>query len=333
MVAKRRRRAPAYAWSVVGHLNRDSGPSAPASASGVAVIVCTRDRPALLEQALSCLVEGLRSEDQLVVVDSASRDPGVRRIAESFTSSVVRCQVPGASRARNAGIAASGLPLLAFTDDDCLAAPDWTSVVSARLGTDSSLGFVSGRIEADRAVGVPLSVLTAGVSRAITSPREIDDIGHGANMAFRRAALEDIGGFDELLGAGGRFPGAEDADAFWRVLRAGWRGLYEPQSVVTHVQWRSKADKLRVQYRYGKGDGAFVAKARALDAQEWRPWLHRSVGPRIAGQVLRSIGRRRVGDAAVDVVRAAGFVSGFVAGSRVPVKAGRFELTRSSENR
>ncbi len=317
----------------MGRLDGVRGPPAPAPAGGVAVIVCTRDRPALLEQALSRLVAGLRPEDQLVVVDSASKDPSVRRIAESFASSVVRCSAPGLARARNAGVAASDRPLLAFTDDDCVAAPDWTNMVSARLCADPTLGFVSGRVEADRAVGVPVSVLGGAVAKVVSSPQYLEGIGHGANMAFRRAALDDIGGFDELLGAGGRFPAAEDADAFWRVLRAGWRGLFEPQSVVIHVQWRSRSDKLRLQYRYGRGDGAFVAKARSLDADEWRPWLRSRLGPSLPGRVLRSLRRGHAGAAAVDVVRAAGFVSGFLAGARLPVRDGRFALTGSSATR
>jgi GT2 family glycosyltransferase len=295
--------------------------------SSISVVVCTRDRPTLLERSLAALAAAIRPQDQLVVVDSASTDAAVRTVAGQYSDVVVRCDLPGLARARNAGIAAADRAVIAFTDDDCLVAPSWSGVIAGRFDADRSLGFVTGRVEADREVGVAISVLTSVTERVFTSTDDLVGMGHGANMAFRRAALADIGGFDELLGAGALFPAAEDTDAFWRVLRTGWRGSYSPDSIVTHVQWRSKADKLRVQYGYGRGEGALTAKARTMAAPEWRSWLRRSVGAQVAGQVARSLSRGKVGAASIDVVHAAGFVSGFRAGRHIPVVAGRLDLS------
>lgn len=312
---------------------RATGGGESAEGSSISVVVCTRDRPALLEQSLDALAATIRPQDQLVVVDSASTDVAVRTVAREYSGVVVRCDLPGLARARNAGIAASDRGIIAFTDDDCLAAPSWAHVIAERFDADLSVGFVTGRVESDRAVGVPISVLTDVTPRSFTSPDDLVGVGHGANMAFRRAALADIGGFDELLGAGAVFPAAEDIDAFWRVLRTGWRGDYSPDSTVTHVQWRSKADKLRVQYGYGRGEGALTAKARAMAAPEWRSWLHRNVGAHVAGRVVRSLSRGKVGAASIDLVHSVGFMSGFRTGGGISVVDGRFDLTGSAAAR
>lgn len=312
---------------VAARLEAPGGGVPPVAGTPISLIVCTRDRPALLDRALEALAPAVRPQDQLVVVDSASTDAAVRAVALRHTEVVVRCDAPGLARARNAGIAASDRPVVAFTDDDCRPGPGWTSTIAARFAADGSLGFVTGRVEADRLVGVPISVLTDTEEKAFASSEDLHGIGHGANMAFRREALSAIGGFDELLGAGALFPAAEDTDAFWRVLGAGWRGLYAPESVVTHVQWRSKADKLRVQYSYGRGEGALAAKARTMAAPEWRSWRRRSVGPSVAGHMVRSIAQGRLGAASIDVMRAAGFLSGLRAAGRIPVIDGRLDLS------
>ena len=84
--------------------------------------------------------------------------------------------------------------------------------------------------------------------------------GTGANFAFRRSAVNDLGGFDPLLGAGGPGRGGEDLDMFLRVILAGGRICYLPSSLVWH-QHRSDREALGEQiYAYGYGLGAYLAK-------------------------------------------------------------------------
>jgi glycosyltransferase involved in cell wall biosynthesis len=61
----------------------------------LSVVICCRDRPQLLEQALAAVVGALRPEDELVVVDSASRDPAVQRVAAAAGATVLVCDEPG----------------------------------------------------------------------------------------------------------------------------------------------------------------------------------------------------------------------------------------------
>jgi GT2 family glycosyltransferase len=74
----------------------------------------------------------------------------------------------------------------------------------------------------------------------------IQDVGVGANMVFRRSVFQQIGNFDEALGAGTMTLGAEDLDFFHRVLRRGLTVCYEPSARVSH-RHRRTIGELRAQ--------------------------------------------------------------------------------------
>src|SRR5207302_8060835 len=59
-----------------------------------------------------------------------------------------------------------------------------------------------------------------------------------SNMAMHRCVYEEIGNFDERLGPGSAYPGAEDNDLGFRMLEAGYRIIYLPDAVVYHRAWR-----------------------------------------------------------------------------------------------
>jgi hypothetical protein len=81
----------------------------------------------------------------------------------------------------------------------------------------------------------------------------------GANLSFRREALQRIGGFDPKLGAGTPFP-CEDIDAVAAVLWAGYRGRYDPRPLVLHHHRRRDADVPGLRAGYDRGRGAYYAK-------------------------------------------------------------------------
>jgi glycosyltransferase involved in cell wall biosynthesis len=226
----------------------------------VAVVVCTRDRPHLLEGLIDSVSASLREGDELVVVDSASTSAATRELAESRGVRVVRCAEPGASRARNAGIDATTASVIAFTDDDCLPDPGWVEAIAAAFDGDPTLGFLTGQVTADTE-GSAVSVITDAGARALGADDDVLDMGHGANLAARRAAIDAVGGWDVELGAGAPLRACEDKDLLWRILRAGWRGRYEPSAQVVHRQWRERSALRRLEFSYGFGGGAFGVKA------------------------------------------------------------------------
>ena len=235
----------------------------------VAVVIATRDRASLLGAALGALGSLRRAPDRVLVVDSASADGGtVAGVAREGGAGVLRCEVPGTSRARNAGFRATDQDIVAFIDDDCLVDPAWLDGILAAFDHPSTPDFVTGQVRSDAASPGRASLVTAVIEDA--HPRTLatgDDprtFGHGANMAWRRAALDAVGGFDERLGPGTRLRAAEDVDIWVRALRAGLAGRYTPAAVLWHHQWRSRRQMLAAYHAYGVGSGALALKDHKL---------------------------------------------------------------------
>src|SRR5206468_9904006 len=162
---------------------------------------------------------------ELIVVDSGSSDETSRHLeefAQDYTGhlTIIRVSKPGLGRARNAGWRAAQAPLIAFTDDDCYPAHDYLSRIQSAF-TDSSLGFVGGRVLLHDESDAPVTIKTL-MEDEYAEPGVFIPAGwiHGANMAFRREVLVQIGGFNELLGAGTPFQ-CEDVDAMLRALASG----------------------------------------------------------------------------------------------------------------
>jgi GT2 family glycosyltransferase len=263
----------------------DQGPHA-SNSNGVSVVICSRDRVELLRAALGAVAGVLRPDDELIVVDSASIDAGLGVAAAEAGAHVVRAAAPGLGRARNLGWRTASRPIVAFTDDDCAPAADWTAAVE-RTFADTSVGYVFGQVLAE-GPGERLSTKASARAHRVDAGGDPTGLGHGANLSCRRSALEDISGFDDELGAGGRFPAAEDSDMAWRMSRAGWAGVFEPESVVWHRGWRDRNEALRVMFRYGVGAGAAAAKPAPVGSADR---VRREVwdeGLRMAGRHLRS---------------------------------------------
>lgn len=249
---------------------------------GVSVVVCTRNRA---EQLRSCLVALQRvtyEPVEILVVDNAPTGTETWDLVMEFARSDSRFQyttepLPGLSRARNHGLANAKFDLAAFTDDDITVDPAWPAALAAGFTSDPDAVCVTGMV-------VP-SALNTGAERYFDSryawgeafearrydldehrhpsrlyPFTAGIFGTGANFAVKRQAVAELGGFDDLLGAGGLGRGGEDLDIFLRLILAGGRICYVPSALVWH-QHRSETGALAEQiYSYGHGLGAYLAK-------------------------------------------------------------------------
>lgn len=230
------------------------------------VVVSTRNRGVMIEPALRSLMALDHRAFEIVVIDQSSDDNTgelVRSVSEADARiRYVRTEQVGLSRGRNAGIVAGRGDVIAFTDDDCVVDRGWLGAIEAEM-RDAAVAGVFGRVLPDEHRG------RSGIDLAFKDSQERAEyagraipwhIGHGANMAFRRADLIDLGGFDEVLGAGGPLPSHEDGDMSYRMLASGRRLVFSPASLVYHRQWRSWDERKRTERAYGLGAGAQFTK-------------------------------------------------------------------------
>ncbi|HUR51577.1 MAG TPA: glycosyltransferase [Mycobacteriales bacterium] len=294
----------------------------------VGVVVASRDRPDMVDRCLASVRTALSPHDELVLVDSASRDqhrPAYAEAAARHGAQLVRLDEPGVNRARNAGWRATTAPLVLFTDDDVEVEQGWVDAYLTCFAEHPEATFATGWLAAPEEAGQSndVAVLDATTPRAIDrSARGV--LGHGASMAVSRDALVAVGGWDEALGAGARFRAAPEVDLYDRLLHAGHLGRFEPRARARHHQWRSVGQLAALHFRYGLGSGARMAKLARYDRRRllhaareaWWAW-----GLKELWEHVRTRNERR---AAIDVVRMAGYVLGFVEALGTPVKDGLF---------
>ncbi len=245
----------------------------------ISLVICTRNRAMQLRRCLQALMQQTIAPRvwELVVVDNGSSDDTHVAVADCEGHLALRfVSEPrvGQTRARNTGVRASSAPLVAFTDDDCYAAPDYLSRLIESFASPA-VDYVGGRIllhdETDAA-----ETLQTRPYRLEFSPGLIMHPGdiHGANMACRREVWERIGGFDERLGPGTRFV-CDDVDFLCRASLAGFEGLYDPLPTVWHHHGRKPGpDVDRLHTVYARGRGAYYLKG-CLHSQDRRKFAKR----------------------------------------------------------
>ena len=124
---------------------------------------------------------------------------------------------------------------------------------------------------------------------------ELHAYGTGSNMAFRRDALVQLGGFDPALDAGTVTGGGGDLDVFHRLVEAGGVIAYRPDAVVRRPHPRSWPALQRRCFDDGRGRGAFLAaalsrargQAAIAVAAAYVRWLGQQHGRRIVRRLLR----------------------------------------------
>jgi glycosyltransferase involved in cell wall biosynthesis len=272
--------------------------------AATSVILCTRDRPAGCAAAVESILGGARAADELVVVDQSRGDDTRRALSAHIVAGRLchlRSAQTGLSRGRNAGLRHATGDVLLFTDDDCIVPPEWVERMDYHVRRRPAIGAVLGPVVA------PATPADAGYTPVfeppeamfVARPDRMPLAGPmGANMGFRRAALDAIGGFDELLGPGAALWSADDIDAVYRVLRAGFAVAIETEPAVHHLGFRSRRadDDLRHRRAAYRAIGAYYAKhIRCLDVAAARNLARQlfATSAQAPGNVRANPGRRR----------------------------------------
>jgi glycosyltransferase involved in cell wall biosynthesis len=232
----------------------------------VSVIIPARNAASTLGRTLDAIAhQDLGEPFEVIVIDDGSADR-TAEIAHGYAPhvAVMSQRAAGPGPARNRGVAAASGELLAFTDADCFPAPDWLREGLAALnGAD----LVQGCVLPDPAA--PLGPF----DRTVSVDRE-----HGlyetANLFVRRSLFDELGGFEDWLGARLGKPLAEDLWFGWRARRAGATTAFCDRALVHHAVFARTAlgyaaERSRLVYF-----PAIAAKMPELrDAFFWRRWF------------------------------------------------------------
>ena len=269
------------------HLDRSRWPGLPCSAAllrttdappRISVVVCTRARA---DQLRFCLASVLRQSipaNEVVVVDGGVTGETERLLADLADERLryVREPVAGLSRARNTGMRLAMGEVVVFTDDDVRADEHWLAWLVSALRRAPRVGLATGLVPSAELESHAQAMLDLRVSWGSGFESRLYDVGEnhpgtpffpysagvfgtGANFALTRAAIADVGEFDEALGASSPSAGGEELDMFLRVIKRGWTIAYEPAAVVWHYGQR-EMDIVHQMRSYGRGLGAYAFK-------------------------------------------------------------------------
>lgn len=216
------------------------------------VAICTRDRYHLLRKAVdSVQAQSLHSGSfEIIVVDNSSDAARSKREAGRYETvpffSWHHEPTSGLSAARNRALAEARGEVIAFIDDDAHAHDGWLEAATDAVVDSPNVALVGGKVLPDWDGPLPpwlhedlyeyLSVFyPRRRRRALRSGEWIV----GTNMAFRTAALRELGGFDTSLGRKGSSDLAllsnEELEIVRRITSEGYTAFYEPAMVVSHL--------------------------------------------------------------------------------------------------
>jgi GT2 family glycosyltransferase len=249
------------------------------------VVIVTWCRPSFVLRCLTSL-DALKEQPFEVIVVDASPDLLTKQVVDAFAAVTYVSFPRGAGHmttSRNAGLLRASGDIVAFLDDDTVVRETW---LEGLLDTfeDPGVSAVAGRtcnaqlgeeLEGADLIGrlLPDGRLTGFFAADPGVNLEVDH-GIGANMAFRRKILGELGGFrDDFGGVGGV---REDTDVFLRVRSLGGRTLFSPDAVVDHLgapHVRGRRFDFRYEFWARRNHGLLLSRNFGMSSRLFRSWV------------------------------------------------------------
>ncbi|MDE3165721.1 MAG: glycosyltransferase family 2 protein, partial [Acidobacteriota bacterium] len=211
---------------------------------------------ARLRECVESLARQTRRDIEVIVVDNSGAGLARKNGTAPGARLIENPRNLGFGGAVNQGIRASSSPFVATLNDDAVAHPRWVEAMLDALARRPDAGMCASRV---RLHGEPVldsaGMLLGGdgSSKQRGHGRPPEDfpvleealMPSGSAALYRRAMLEDIGGFDDDF-----FLYCEDTDLGLRARWAGWKCLYVPEAEVEHHYSHSagRASPLKAYY-------------------------------------------------------------------------------------
>jgi GT2 family glycosyltransferase len=277
------------------------------------LIICSRNRSGMLAETVRSVLAGREVPTELIVVDQSDVPTDGLASAGGSSGCEVRytwSPVHGLSHANNLGVRLARHEVLVFTHDDVHADEFWFGTLVRSLLVAGPRSVVTGRVPPGppEVPGGFQQTLRTSQTPTVWQGRTRERPLLVLNMALLRGTYAEVGGFDERLGPGTPFPGAEDVDLGFRLLEAGYRIIYVPDAVIYHRAWRKPSSYLSIRWAYGLALGGFYAKHLSVRDR----WMAHSMLAVLRSRMSRGVralaGRPRA--AMGDFLSVAGIVAG-----------------------
>ena len=179
-----------------------------------------------------------------------------RILSAQYRFRLISTKNEGLSCARNTGLEAATGELVAYLDDDAYPDPHWLTYLAATFmrTTHAGVGGPNLAPAGDGPIADCIAHAPGGPVHVLLSDQEAEHI-PGCNMAFRKATLQAIGGFDPQFRIAG-----DDVDVCWRLQKRGWTLGFHPAAMVWHHRRNSIRAYWKQQINYGKAEALLERK-------------------------------------------------------------------------
>lgn len=222
----------------------------------VSVIVCSYNGSRTIRDTLDALERVDYPDYEVIVINDGSTD-STASIAAEYDVRLISTENRGLSNARNTGWHEATGEIIAYIDDDAYPDPHWVQYLAWTFMTTDYVGVGGPNIAppGDGEIADCVANAPGGPVHVLISDMEAEHI-PGCNMAFRRSALADIGGFDPRYRAAG-----DDVDVCWRLMERGGKIGFHAAA----MDWHHRRNSLKMYWKQQLGYG----KAEALLEEKW----------------------------------------------------------------
>ena len=253
----------------------------------VSVVVCGHNVAAHIDRCLSSVVAGDYPALEVIYCDDGSTDESLD-LARRHPVKVIERPHQGLAATRNAGLKAASGEIVAYLDADAECHREWPYHLALSL-EDAEVAATGGPNVRFQDVGLverAVAVAPGGPLHVLLTEDRAEQV-PGCNIAVRRTALEEIGGFHKPFMSAG-----DDVDFCWRLLDRGHKIAFAPAAQVRHHARPTLRAYLRQQRTYGASErmvcGRHTHRFNRFGQSRWAGFIYGF--PRLLPGLLRPVG-------------------------------------------